>query len=58
MQAGMKKRFQEQEQLVKREKFKEKLTEQNESIEGFENIVGDFEVETIKDGQKLHRRRR
>ena len=47
-QARTKERFQEQEQLVEREKFKEKLTEQNESIEGFKNVVGDFEVERIK----------
>ena len=39
-QVRRKKRFQEQEQL--------NLTEQNESIEGFKNVVGDFEVDRIK----------
>ena len=48
MQARTKEKFQEQEQLVEREKFKEKLIEQKESIEGFKNVVGDFEVERIK----------
>ena len=48
MQNRTKKRFQEQEQLVEREKFEEKkLPEQNESIEGFKNIVDDFDVERI-----------
>ena len=37
-------KFQEQEQLVEREKLEGKLTGQNESIEGFKNVLDDFEV--------------
>ena len=48
MQARTEERFQEQEQLVERKNFKEKVTEQNESIEGFKNVVDDFGDERIK----------
>ena len=41
-------KFQEQEQQVEREKFEGKLTGQNESIEGFKDVLDDFEVERIE----------
>ena len=41
-------KFQEQEQLLEREKFERKLTGQIESIEWFKNLLDDFEVERIK----------
>ena len=40
-------KFQEQEQLVEK-KNEGKLTGQNESIEGFKNVLDDFEVERIE----------
>ena len=45
---GMVEKFQEQEQLVEREKFEGKLTGQNQSREGFKNVFDDFEVERIE----------
>ena len=48
MQARTKERFQEQEQLVAREKFEEKIIGQIESIDGFINVIDDFEIEDVK----------
>ena len=48
LQARTKERFQEQEQLGERKNFKEKVTDQNELIEGFKNVVDDLGDRKIK----------